>query len=370
MNDYFKLKPAVFAVDKHYQIMMHCNKACLFFVKVGDKYYYDESNGIMRSKNEIHRVSIPMKELNEAKKYTVCIRPIIKRMPYFTKTRKVQERTYKFIPIPENNIRGYHISDAHNLIDEPVKAAEVFGVIDFLILNGDVINHSGDPSKFINIYKICSQLMKGEKPAVFSRGNHDLRGNFAEKFADYTPVHLGNTYYTFRIGSIWGILLDCGEDKPDNHPEYGFTVACHGFRKRQTEFLKKIIENKENEYEADGVNHKLVISHNPFTHQIEPPFDIEKDIFSEWTKLLREKIKPDIMICGHTHDLDVYYPENTEWNTNGSVCPVVTGGTVKKGAKKYFAGCGYIFNDNEIKVIFTDSNGNKLKEKAIKKQLI
>ena len=157
---------------------------------------------------------------------------------YFTKTKNVLEKAYKFKPIPENNIRAYHIADAHNSIKEPVKAAETFGNIDFLILNGDVIEDSSNPKNFMNIYEICSCLTKGEKPVIFSRGNHDLRGDFAEKFADYTPSHRGNTYYSFRLGNIWGILLDCGEDKDDDHPEYGYSVACHTFRERQSDFLK------------------------------------------------------------------------------------------------------------------------------------
>ncbi|MBR3802964.1 MAG: metallophosphoesterase [Clostridia bacterium] len=365
MSEYFRLNPAVFSVDKYYQIMMPCEKSCLFFVKVGGKCFYDESNGIMRSSNEIHRVEVPAKLLDEAKEYTVCIRPIVERKAYFTETEEIIEKTYKFFPVPESNARAYHISDAHNLVAEPIKAAETFGDADFLILNGDVIEDSSDPSKFMNIYEICSYLMKGEKPSVFSRGNHDLRGNYAEKFADYTPTHLCNTYYSFRLGSIWGILLDCGEDKPDDHAEYGFTVACHSFRERQTEFLKSIIANKENEYDAENVRHKLVISHNAFCHRYQSPFDIEQDIFSEWTRLLRENVKPDVMICGHAHELNVYYPENTAWNTNGSFCPVVIGSNVKKSSPTYFAGCGYVFNNDSIEIIFTDSNGKILNKEVL-----
>ena len=365
MEKYFKHNPAVFAVDKYYQIMVPCQKECFFFVKVGDKYYYDESNGIMCSRNKIHKVQVPAYELDKAKEYTVCIRPLIIRKAYFSKTKKVLEKTYKFYPIPQNNIRAYHIADAHNRVEEPIKAAETFGNIDFLILNGDVIEDSSNPTKFMNIYEICSRLTKGEKPTIFSRGNHDLRGNFAEKFAEYTPTHLGNTYYSFRLGNIWGILLDCGEDKNDDHPEYGFTVACHVFRERQTDFLKKIIENKENEYEAEGVTHKIIISHNAFVHRYQHPFDIEQDIFAEWSKLLRENVKPEVMICGHAHELNIYYPENSDWNNNGSICPVVIGSTIKKEKPVYFAGCGYIFNDESIQVVFTNSKGETLREEQL-----
>lgn len=366
MTEFFNYDPAVFVVDRFYQIMMPCDKSCFFFVKVGDKIYYDESNGIMCSRNKIHKVYVPVSELDEAKEYTACIRPIIRRKAYFTSTKAVIEKTYKFYPIPENNIRAYHISDAHNSVDAPIKAANTFGSIDFLILNGDVIEDSSNPKNFMNIYEICSGLTKGEKPVVFSRGNHDLRGNYAEKFAEYTPTYLGNTYYSFRIGNIWGILLDCGEDKPDDHEEYGHSVACHVFRERQTEFLKRIIENKEKEYDSNGVKHKLIISHNAFVHRYQPPFDIEQDIFSEWSTLLRENVKPEVMICGHAHELNIYYPENLAWNNNGSICPVVIGSTIEKKAPVYFAGCGYIFSDDNVEIVFTDSNGETLKREKIK----
>ncbi|MBR5442049.1 MAG: metallophosphoesterase [Clostridia bacterium] len=365
MSEYFKHDPAVFAVDKYYEIMMPCEKSCFFFVKVGDKVYYDESNGIMCSRNKIHKVKVPASDLDRAGEYTVCIRPIIIRKAYFSKTRSVVERVYKFHPVPESNARAYHIADAHSNVEEPIRAAETFGPIDFLILNGDVIEDSSNPTKFMNIYEICSRLTGGAKPAIFSRGNHDLRGNYAEKFCDYTPTHIGNTYYSFRIGNIWGILLDCGEDKNDDHAEYGWTVACHCFRERQTDFLKEIIRNKATEYEAEGVKHRLVISHNAFVHRYSPPFDIEQDIFAEWSRLLRENVKPDVMICGHAHELNVYYPENTEWNTNGSVCPVVIGSKIKKDKPVYFAGCGYIFGDEQIEVIFTDSNGETVRTEEL-----
>lgn len=349
------LAPSVFAVGDTYHIMISVEYPSLVFVRIGDEEYFDESNGIMCSQSLVHRVIVPMSELDRAGEYTLCIRPIIERLPYFTKTEPIKEYKYNFYPVPDGEIRAYHISDAHNYIDGPVRAAKAFGDFDFLILNGDVINHSGDPSKFENIYIICSELTGGEKPVVFSRGNHDMRGSFAEKFAEYTPNFNGKTYYTFRFGRIWGVVLDCGEDKPDDHPEYGFTVACHNFRKRQTAFLNDIIDKKAKEYEADGIDTKLVICHNPFTRVIKPPFNIEKEIYSEWSKLLREHIKPDLMICGHFHDTAVW-ETGGEFDDLGQPCNIVVGSDVNFDTG-YFTGCGYIFGKDKTEVIFTDSDG-------------
>ena len=65
----FQTQSCDFCRDKYYQIMMPCEKSCLFFIKVGDKFYYDESNSIMCSRNKIHKVEVPADELNNAKEY-------------------------------------------------------------------------------------------------------------------------------------------------------------------------------------------------------------------------------------------------------------------------------------------------------------
>ena len=357
-----KTAPAVFAVGNAYQIMVPVERESLFWVRVGDKNYYDATNGIMNSLSALHRAAVPMAELDKAGEYTVCVKAIIDRKPYFPETEAVWEKTYAFHPVPDENIRAYHISDAHNRIEEPVKAAQTFGDLDLLILNGDVIDHSGDPSKFSNVYEICSQLTSGCIPTVFSRGNHDMRGRYAEKFAEYTPNRDGYTYYSFRMGSIWGLLVDCGEDKPDTSEEYGFTVACHAFREKQTAYIESLIANAKNEYAAEGVKTRLVIAHNPFTQKHEPPFDIEEDLYRRWCALLREEIRPQLMICGHTHELQVRYPGCAE-DTYGQACPVVIGAVPDEN---YFAGCGYVFGADGAEVVFTDSTGAVLSAEFVK----
>lgn len=351
-----KMNPSVFAVGNTYQIMVPVSSETLMWVKIGENCYYDHSNGIMRSRVTVHRITVPMEELDNACEYKVCYRKVIERKPYFTETEEVMEQTFKFFPVNGKKIRAYHISDAHNLTDSPVKAAkkfeDLYGRIDFLILNGDIPDHSGDINNFDNIYEIVSQITGGNKPTVFARGNHDTRGVFAENIADYTPTDNGNSYYSFKLGNIWGIILDCGEDKADSHPEYGNTVCCSFFRKMQTEYLRYIIENSDSQYEADDVIHKLVVAHNPFTKRYAEPFNIEEELYAYWVKLLRENVKPHIMICGHTHKLEIDMP-NTELDNFGQPCPVVVGSTIRKN-DNYFAGAGFIFEDGKITVVFND----------------
>lgn len=360
-----KTTPCVFVVNDTYQIMVPVEKESVMFVKVGDKCYYDEANGVKRSRNSVHRMVVPMEELDKEKSYTICEEVLIERKPYFPETEGIKEYTFKFIPVKTDNPRAYHIADAHNLINEPIDAAKVYGEMDFLIMNGDVIEDSRAISHFDVIYEIAQALTKGEKPVVCVRGNHDCRGEFAEELGNYFPVDHGNTYYTFRLGSIWGIVLDCGEDKEDSHPEYGNMVCCHGLREKQTKFIKEIIKNASKEYLQENITTRLVVVHRPFTRVEHAPFDIEKDIFQEWAELLKENVKPHLMISGHIHQCTISYPGD-EYDALGNPCPVLAGAEVDK-AKGYWVGCGLEFANESIYGKFTSSDGNVLEEFEIKK---
>lgn len=362
-----KTNPAIFAVGNTYQIMIPVLYETLMWVEIANKSYYNESNGVLRSNVKVHRFCVPMEELDNNGSYTVYYRKIIERKPYFTETEDICKKTYKFHPVKGDKIKTYHISDTHHMLELPIKAAkkfeETYGKIDFLILNGDIADHSGEIENFNNIYTIVSEITGGNIPTVFSRGNHDLRGNCAEFFSDYTPCENGNSFYSFRLGKIWGIVLDCAEDKPDNSEAYGHTICCHNFRLRETKHLEKLVKNPDNEYNADGIEYKLVISHIPFTAKFSEPFNIEEELYTYWSKLLREYIEPNIMICGHSHTLRIDRVDS-ENDAFCQPCTVVVGSKPCLGENKYFAGSGFIFEKGNIKVVFND-NKQILKEDMI-----
>lgn len=348
--------PAVFAVEKDYKIFVQVSAPSVMWVKVGDKCYYDHSNGILRSATTIHKMTVPMNELDSEKEYTVCYRRMIERKPYFSQTGDVEEIKFKFSPIPSDKYNIYHLSDTHGMVKAPTDSAKRFeeswGKIDLLILNGDIIDHSGDVKNFNTIYEIASIITKGEIPIVFSRGNHDTRGIYAESIADYTPTRNGASYFSFRLGTLWGIVLDCGEDKPDTNAEYGNTMCCHEFRKEETRYIERIIKNAASEYAEEGVCKKIVIAHSPFTQKFEPPFNIEEDTYAAWTAMLKESIKPDLIICGHTHKLNVSYPYD-EKDAYGQPCPVVIA-SVPFRSENRFIGGGFVIEGNKTKLVYAD----------------
>jgi len=362
LTDIFMYSPAVFVVGNDYQIMVPVKEHCLMGVSVNGNEYYDESNGVLRSATDIHRITVPMSELDSAKEYTVFFYRVFERNPYRPKVGEKESVTFKFKPLPTDNIHIYHLADAHSKAEPCIKAAKYFGDnLDLLILNGDMHECSDKIENFYLLYEIISEVTHGEIPVVFARGNHDMRGEFAEKLEDYTPTDNGKCYYTFRLGSIWGVILDAGEDKDDDNIEYSNTVRCHTFRQRQTEFLKNL---DEKEYNAEGVKYKIVVSHNPFSEKIWPPFDIEGEIFTDWCKILGETVKPDFFICGHMHKCYVSMP-GSERDSYGQPCPVIVASNNKGERPDFYEAGALTLSGRTVKVEFTDELHNVIESQKL-----
>ncbi len=250
MEDILAQPPSVYAVGRAYRIMVPVRVETLCWCEVGGESYEDESCGILRSSSLTHAVTVPMEALDRAGGYTLCFRVVRQRKPYFSEVSETIRLEVPFRPLPEGRIRLFMVADAHNRIAAPVAAA---GRPDLLVLNGDVPEDSGRLENFTTIHAIAGQVTRGEVPTVFARGNHDLRGVCAERLAEHTPTQDGRSYYTFRLGTLWGIVLDCGEDKSDDHAEYGHTICCHAFRRRETAFLREVVVHADEEYAAAGV---------------------------------------------------------------------------------------------------------------------
>ena len=354
-----KFTPAVFAVCSDYLVCVRVTEPSVMWVEVDGECYYDQSNGILRSATTLHKMRVPASRLDAAKSYAVCYRRIIERKPYFSQLEDVTRVEFSFRPVPNKSPRAYHLADAHGRVGTAVAAAKVFsdakGGIDFLIMNGDVIDHSGAVENFDAIYDIAEKITHGEMPIVFSRGNHDTRGIYAENIADYTPTRVGYSYFTFRLGTIWGIVLDCGEDKRDINPEYGHTICCHDFRKTETEYLLDVVRRAEEEYAAPDVEKRIIVCHVPFTKRYEPPFDIEEDTYALWTRVIGESIKPDVMISGHLHEMLVFEP-GAPTDAYGQGFTVSVASTLDRNTGLH-GGAGYVFGDGGVEVTCVNGNG-------------
>ena len=321
--------PSVFAVEGDYQICALVSAECTMWVEVGGAEYFDHSNGVLRSGRFVHIARVPVRNLDKARGYTVCLRRIVERKPYFTECGEIERYEFVFRPVRDKDvIRVVNLADAHNCVAAPIASGSFFGdKLDLLVLNGDIPNHSGDVAFFKAIYQIAGGITGGRVPCVFSRGNHDMRGICAEQLVDYTPNDRGRSYFTFRLGPVWGIVLDAGEDKVDECPEYGHTVCCAAFRREEEAFLDRVIRERP----WEGARIRLIVSHHPFAYQIKPPFDIEKELYARWCRKLRG-IKATAWLSGHLHECFVELPGEAH-DTYGYPCPMICSSLVRATEK-------------------------------------
>ena len=78
--------------------------------------------------------------------------------------------------------------------------------------------------------------------------------------------------------------------------------------------------------------------------------------------MLKENIRPDIMICGHKHIFAI--DELGGINDGlGQPCTVVVGSMMDRNTR-YYGGSGYIFDEGKIQIVFNDS------EKTIKTHML
>lgn len=357
--------PSVFAVGDNYIICACLAVEATVCAKIGEETYYDSSNGILRSKKFLHMIEVPMATLDKAGEYTLIVREFTDRCPYYPKSCEPSEYTVSFKGISDKEeIRISYLSDTHGRTEAPIRSASYFGdSLDLLVLGGDIADHSGEVENFKTLYALAGAVTGGRVPCIFTRGNHDLRGACAEMLADYTPTDGGKSYFTTRLGSLWVLCLDCGEDKADSSIEYGHTVACHDFRLRETAFIRKVIERRKCEYEAEGVRYKLMMSHVPFAQRYEDPFNPEEEIYTEWCRLCREEVKPELWLTGHKHVARVSRV-GSELDHFGQPCDCVIGAK-PDFTKNTFVSAHVILGKDTDKVIFVDDGGNVIGEDTV-----
>ncbi len=294
---FLKFIPSVFAFDGEYCILVVTNEAGLCAVNIGDETYYSACAGTLITNSLVHKIRVDMKALDEAGEYTVVFGKTLNKKSYFSKFAERECESFEFFPVPKGkDVSAYHLADVHKRFDEALECAAHYGErSELYIVNGDIGEVEKEES-FYDIIEFLGKLARGNKPIIFSRGNHDARGKMAENFCDYFPSEEGKTYFRFTVGDLRGIVLDCGEDKPDANDEYGGANIFELFRREQTKFLKAQTPSDVGLFFA--VSH---ICPMMTSYEKGSVFDIERELYQEWTAEL-ERLDTRFMLCGHMHD--------------------------------------------------------------------
>lgn len=113
---------------------------------------------------------------------------------------------------------------------------------DFLVWNGDIANDPRDEAQIVREYlHPAGQAYADRVPVCFVRGNHDVRGSAARLLDRHIPGPDGRWYHAFRHGPLACLVLDTGEDKPDDHPAYSGLVDFGPYYAEQADWLTTVI---------------------------------------------------------------------------------------------------------------------------------
>jgi len=143
----------------------------------------------------------------------------------------------------------------------------------------------------------ADRALAGSKPLLFVRGNHEMRGPFARRLFDYFPVPEGRFYYVRDHGPLQLIVLDTGEDKPDETPVYAELNKFEAYREEEFAWLERHFATDKRAAEAPF---RVILLH-------QSNWGWTRDRGGEWTALAN-KGKVDLVLGGHFHRLTKVLP--------------------------------------------------------------
>lgn len=344
--EFLSCTPTVFVIENRYEILLNTYEKGIFTIEVANSLFYEDNSGPLSSQKTFAKISIPQKLLNEHKYYTVIFRKTVERKSYFSKIESPVYKRFEFKPIEkEDGLNIYHISDVHYRYDLAVKTCSFFGDdLDLLVVNGDLSEFVKEKN-YLKASKFTGDISGGKIPVIFTRGNHDTRGEMAENFTDYFPSLNNKTYFYFDLGSICGIVADCGEDKEDSHEEYGGTNAFHLYRHNQNKYFASL---------PKATKPCFAISHicpSQTTQNVGNCFDIEREIYSKWNAHFN-RIGVKFMLSGHMHKAYILQTEDDRCTITNPY-PVIVG---TQTTKEDIVGTALTLNGDLLTVKFTNSN--------------
>lgn len=269
--------------------------------------FYQSING-RKTIGRLHRVRVSGLEAGTSYRYRVISREVTRNEDYFVQYGQAVgsdvflHAPYRFTTFESDpsSVRCTIVNDIHgkNDLQKALLSRVPDSATDFVFFNGDMANHLSSEQQIVDDFlKTASETFAAETPFFFSRGNHETRGRLAYEFLNYFPTPSGRPYYTFQNGPAYFIVLDGGEDKPDNDIEYHGLGDYDRYRNEEARWLQEIVQSEAFRQAA----FRIVLMH------VTPVND-------SWHGALetRQKFVPilnghgiDLMLCGHTHQ--AYY---------------------------------------------------------------
>ena len=263
----------------------------------------------------IHKIRLENLTPGQTYYYRVCSQEILQYKAYSKKFGNTAKSEFYSFTMPQADTDSFTaviFNDLHqraNVFQALLKQVENVDY-DFVVFNGDCIDDPANHAQATRFVKLLTEGVHGDRtPTLFIRGNHEIRNAYSiglRKHFDYVG---GKTYGAFNWGDTRIVMLDCGEDKTDDHREYSGLNDFTQLRQEQVGFLQQELASKT----FKKANKRILIHHIP----LYGCDNLCKDL---WEPLLK-KAPFDISLNAHNHKF-AHHPKGSLGNNY----PVIIGG--------------------------------------------
>ena len=275
------------------------------------RFVRNSHDGMIDGGGTLHKVRIEGLEPGQIYSYSPRVVQVMKYQAY--KVYYGDTLTYKAVSFTTpsaktDNIKFLVINDVHGnsaKLGSYLRNGKAAGN-DFCFFNGDMIDYIQETNQlFSGFIDTSATYFASGKPFYYIRGNHETRGYLARDLKELFDFKDDRFYYSFDNGPFHFIILDCGEDKPDDNRYYYGLADYDSYRKQELEWLKNDVKSDA----FRNAKRRIVIVHMP----------IVKEQKQDWgSKFLSDKFGPvlqsagiDLMISGHTHRNTFYESEKS-----------------------------------------------------------
>lgn len=248
-----------------------------------------------------YRYAVASKEVLSQVKHNVHYGDVVATNVY----RKGAEKITTLNPAKES-VEFVVLNDIHSNEEKMEALLNTYDEnTDLVFYNGDMVTRITDENTlFSGFIDTSVNRFATDVPFYMVRGNHETRGAFATNYMDYFPTTTNKPYYTLHHGNTFFIVLDGGEDKPDNHIEYYETADYDNYRKEVAEWLKGVVESEE----CKSAKYRVVLIHMPLVGG-NKMWHGTKHAMESFLPILN-KANITVMLSGHTHRYSYHTPNS------------------------------------------------------------
>lgn len=259
--------------------------------------------------NYLHKIRIDGLQPGQKYYYRVCSQEILLYQAYKKVFGNTAQSAFSEFTLPATDTDSFTavvFNDLHQHTQTFRSLCQQIKNVnyDFVVFNGDCVDDPVDHNQATSFISELTEGVCGDRiPTFFMRGNHEIRNAYSIGLRDHYDYVGDRTYGSFNWGDTRIVMLDCGEDKPDDHWVYYGLNDFTQLRNEQVDFLKKELSSKE--FKKAGK--RVLIHHIPLYGN-----DGKNLCANLWTKLL-EKAPFNISLNAHTHKYA--YHRKVSWAT-------------------------------------------------------